>query len=427
MNNKKVLSIKFSVYQLSYSVVVGHIGGDNMKYLLSGCAAMALCVGLAGQANAQADLAQAQIQARIDARDGLVRPVPSAGAALAATPALSQQDAAVFAALGSRFTNAASAYEAYVRRATGINPRFSDAVAVRNAVRAGEAYEPHQLQEGVVAYAALLALRDADFVEGVRALSGTGFADHLAASPEAVMSVPGAPRAAAEVTGVLNAQGAALLASSRAITQAAYDVQHQSWSTTMVADQAQVLAEAKAAAARPYAADPPSEALLMVSLTAAPQGAMPLSNQAAPAVVRGLALAAMAVLGRTGDSADADIEMVLYDQVNADCLKMARINLNQCLAAAGPSYEDVFCLGRHAVGETSQCLVSASDDAAPALPEPRPRLDASAPSYAQDYAERASYRSDEQSNAYAQPQGEDGGREYGQGYGAYGPPGYSGR
>jgi hypothetical protein len=40
---------------------------------------------------------------------------------------------------------------------------------------------------------------------------------------------------------------------------------------------------------------------------------------------------------------------------------MAMLNLDQCLAAAGPHYEDVFCTGEHAVGETARCISSAAE------------------------------------------------------------------
>ena len=79
-------------------------------------------------------------------------------------------------------------------------------------------------------------------------------------------------------------------------------------------------------------------------------------------VTRGLALAALAVLGGVGDAQESRFDPLLRDLRNADCLQMAKMNLNQCLAVAGPQYEDVFCMGRHAVGETAQCLSAAAGD-----------------------------------------------------------------
>jgi hypothetical protein len=36
---------------------------------------------------------------------------------------------------------------------------------------------------------------------------------------------------------------------------------------------------------------------------------------------------------------------------------MAKLNLYQCLAVAKPHYEDVFCLGQHAMIDTGHCLM----------------------------------------------------------------------
>jgi hypothetical protein len=44
----------------------------------------------------------------------------------------------------------------------------------------------------------------------------------------------------------------------------------------------------------------------------------------------------------------------------ASCLRLAKLNLYQCLAAAGPEYEDIFCLGQHAMAETGQCVADAA-------------------------------------------------------------------
>ena len=41
--------------------------------------------------------------------------------------------------------------------------------------------------------------------------------------------------------------------------------------------------------------------------------------------------------------------------------------LNQCTAVASPQYENVFCLGVHAIGDTGQCVVAA---AAGRMPSP---------------------------------------------------------
>jgi hypothetical protein len=411
-----------------------------MKTLLNGCAAVALLVGLAGTAHAAAlEVQDAPIHAvPTEAGDApplepAVQTPPAAVTAPAAqvaraepaeapkmqrvsnnepdkvepaavralmeqkaapAPALTPEENAFFAVLGKRVTDAASAYETYVRRATAIDAHFSDAATVQKAVKSGAAYHPQQLQEGIVAYAALLALRSDTFVDGVKSIRDPAFADRLLASPQSVLEVRGSDMAAADVAGALRAQGAALLAAGKTITQAAYDVQAEGWSKSPVADPRTVLAETKDAAAQPRSAGVSAKDHLLQSLIAPAGAAGPLpvsaaSAAGAPDVVRGLALAALAIMGRTGDSNEASFEALLHDATSADCLKMAKLNLNQCLAVAGPQYEDVYCAGRHGVSETAQCVSGAANGAGPALP----------PSLA---AQRAEGYGPEQARAYGQ-------------------------
>ncbi len=283
-----------------------------MKSLLNGCAAVALLVGLASQAHAQVEVREAPVYSaptvvnddediapvaetpviapKAQAKPPVMQMAPPAPEALEVAdepearpqpkvelvkaeepkersvvkallqpkappaPSLTPEENAFFAVLGKRVTDAASAYETYVRRAVAIDPKFTDAAAVQRAVRTGAAYQPQQLQEGIVAYAALLALRNDAFVDGVKSMRDPAFADALASSPQAVLSVRGAAQAAADVAGTLRAQGAALTAAGKSISQAAYDVQAEAWSKTAVSDPKGVLNDAKQSAALPRSA-----------------------------------------------------------------------------------------------------------------------------------------------------------------------------
>jgi hypothetical protein len=274
--------------------------------------------------------------------------------------ALTPDEAAFFSVLGQRITDAASVYESYVRRAGAIDPAFADGRAVRRAVVIGTAYHPKQLQEGIVAYAALIALRNTGFVDGVRSMP-PGFTDRLSQTPDLVLQVPGALAAAADAAGVLRAHGEALIAAGRAITKAAYDIQTQPWSKDPVVDSDAVLAGAKTAALQMRAATVPSKARLLASLVSAPPA--PSGGLGAPDVVRGLALAALAITGHTGDGKEAEFEALLYDPAGVQCLNMAKLNLNQCLAVAGPNYEDAYCVGQHAVTDTARCVTVAAGGA----------------------------------------------------------------
>ena len=92
-------------------------------------------------------------------------------------------------------------------------------------------------------------------------------------------------------------------------------------------------------------------------------------------VNRSLAIAALAALGAAGDADEAQIEPLMDENVGAPCLNLAKLNLFQCLAVAKPHYEDVFCLGQHALMDTGEC-VSKTAGVVPAnftpTPEPKP-------------------------------------------------------
>lgn len=219
-----------------------------MKFLLNTCALATVLLALAAPVRAQVVVRDSPVHTispdagdqASDAGPGDLSPPaePAAVKALVSPktppPALTPDETAFFTVLGRRVTDAASAYESYLRRVVAIDPAFSGPSSVQRTVIAGAAYQPLQLQEGLVAYAALIALRNQAFVDGVRAIQNAAFIDGLAASPGQVMQVRGAAEAAADVAGVLRAQGAILAAAGAAITQAAYDIQAQAWSRAPV-------------------------------------------------------------------------------------------------------------------------------------------------------------------------------------------------
>jgi hypothetical protein len=351
-----------------------------MKLLLNGCALAALTLGCVGPAGAQIQVNPAPIHAvpsDADGDRGALISKPSAPGAPAADvqrvvaavtqPAapppeavLSPQEGQFFVALGQRITDAAAAYEEYVRAAGAIDARFTGADQVQAALGVAESYNVAQLQEGTIAYAAVLALRDQSFVEGVRAQGDPGLVDRLETSPEQVLALPGAYEAARDVSNVMRLQAQSVLDAGSAISQAAYTVQRQSWSRGAVAEPDKVLASAKASALKVLTADVKVERRLLDSIGAAPQAVGGGQDAPSIAVVQGMALAAVAIMGRAGDAQETRFEVLLRDLRNADCLQMAKMNLNQCLAVAGPQYEDVFCLGRHAVHETGECLTASA-------------------------------------------------------------------
>lgn len=281
---------------------------------------------------------------------------PAAGseqAAAAAAPALMPRE----------LIEAASAYERFVERAGAIDAHFGDGEAIRTAMITAETYHPAQMGQGLVAYAALIALQDSRFVQGVRQAGATPagaetLARALEADPRQIVGVDGAGEAAAHINVQVAEQAERIAETGRRVKQSAYDIQHEAWSRQTVPDGAARLAGAKALASLPVSPTAEDVAHLF-QVAAAPRdyrGAPDADPPGlGPLVQRALTLAALVVLGRA-ERQELDSAGLMRERTSADCLQMAKLNLYQCLAVAGPHYEDIFCLGEHALKETGQCL-----------------------------------------------------------------------
>jgi hypothetical protein len=275
--------------------------------------------------------------------------------------------------LSARLVDAAVAYERYVAEAGAIRADFRDPAQVRAALKAGAAYEASQLEQGEIAYAAMVALQDPQFVVGVRRLAAMAdardaAADQLLLRPDLAADLPGAASAAARVSSALRAQGEQVAGAGRRVKQAAYDVQRQPWSVQKVADGPARLVEVKAISATPFRPRPEDTNRFVASVGAL--GDDPLAGEGrvapSPVVNRALALAALALLGRADEQHEAALAPLLAEARSAGCLKMAKLNLYQCLAVAGPHYEDVFCLGQHALIDTGRCVAAGAGAPLPA-------------------------------------------------------------
>jgi len=275
--------------------------------------------------------------------------------------------------LSPKVVELASAYRHYVVRTTGIAPEFVDGPDVARSLQVGASYEPAQLVRGAIAYSAVVALQDRTFVEGVRIyakdpVQRRQIAYEILKDPAYAVGIAGSDSAAGLVIATLGGEAQRLYDQGKAVKQAAYDIQKHPWSKGEVMGRSERLAGAKAISAGPMMGDVAETARLQqASSGAATLGltAAPAPPPYTPAVIRGLAIAALAVLGEAGD-AHAEQVMALTSEPNiGSCMSTSKLNLYQCLAVARPNYEDVFCLGQHAMMDTGRCVIRAAG-----LPEP---------------------------------------------------------
>lgn len=264
---------------------------------------------------------------------------------------------------------AASVYLVFMRDAATFDGGFADADAVQAVLQRGATYNADQMARGLVAYGAVLAMQSPDFIAGVRAYAADPaqrreILDRMEADPAYAGTFPGADAAAGLIVEVMEEAAVAIEAASDRVEGDAYKIQERDdprrrWAGQPVADRTGRLERAKLASEESRPASEDESALLLAAAHAEPSRT-PASLRAAPytpAVARSLSIAARALLGEsvTDDGSDR----VLQDSNATFCLQMSKLNLFQCLAAAKPSYEDMFCIGRHVVRDLADCTRTA--------------------------------------------------------------------
>lgn len=275
--------------------------------------------------------------------------------------------------LSPRVVEQASAYRAYVTRASTISPGFTGGSDVAEGLKTGAAYEPGQLLRGAIAYGAVVALQDPAFVAGVRKFAADPdqrrtVAYEIMKDPAYAVGFAGSSSAAGLVMTAIGDDGRKLLELGRSVKQAAYDVQHQPWSKGDVPGRDSRLALAKSLSATPALGEVGETARLQMAVSGS--GQMGLTGESVsppftPVVIHSLAVAALAALGYADDNSLGQVMPILAEPTSATCLNMSKLNLYQCLAVSKPHYEDVFCLGQHILMDTGQCLMKSAG-----VPEP---------------------------------------------------------
>jgi len=324
-------------------------------------ATLVLAGSVAGQASGQSDPAYQRPAATLPASEGV-----------------SPGDPGPQVAMARRVIDAAGAFDGYMRRASAIRGDFTSGEMVARAVAAGSVYEPTQLGQGAIAYAALIALQDPAFAQAVHdagrdPATREAYAAQFVAQPQSVLAAPAARREAARVSAALGGMGVRLAQGGAAVGQAAYDIQAQDWSRGAVAGPEDRLARIKARSAVRVSLGPADTAHLLEGLVALRTTDMPSQAEASevattpaetqtvsPAVTQGMALAALAVLGKAGEDQAERIDTLLTDPVDGRCLEKAKSDLFDCLATAATHDANLLCLGRNAMTQTGQCIVSAA-------------------------------------------------------------------
>lgn len=280
-------------------------------------------------------------------------------------------------ALNDSVAQSAAVYLAYSRDLATIRGGFASPQAVQAALRRGAASDSNQISRGLVAYASILALQSPEFVAGVRQAGAEPEArrqiiDRIVANPAYASTLPGGEAAASLIMTVLEADIVALSTAADSVESDAYNIQYTGdqrnvWGRATpdnregrlqtIKDLSRPVAPSSSETARLYAASNSGSGL---GVTAGRTRRAPY----APSVTNAVAMAALAALGAAGDNARANTDALQYDRASQDCLASSKLNLFQCLAAARPTYEEMFCLGRHMIRDLSTCARGAALPAA---------------------------------------------------------------
>jgi len=275
--------------------------------------------------------------------------------------------------LNEGVAQAASIYVTFMRDVGTIRGGFPDAESIQQAMRKGAAYDPAQLSRGMIAYASIIALQSPEFVAGVRtfAVDPTQRSQMVAAivrDPAYAATLPGADAAAGLIVSTLGQDISAMTAIADSVEGDAYTIQERNdprrrWAVAHIPDREVRLESAKSISAVPMLPSAEESARLFAAGNSGTGLNLSTTRQAppyTPAVVNALAIAALAALGAAGDDARANTDALQIDSNNEFCLSMSKLNLFQCLAASRPSYEDMFCVGRHIVRDLATCAVGAT-------------------------------------------------------------------
>ncbi len=269
--------------------------------------------------------------------------------------------------LNQGVAEAASIYVAYVRQVGSIKAGFPDAESIQAAVRTGSASDPVQLSRGMIAYGSILALQSPEYVAGVRQFASTPalrqqMIASIVADPAYAATLPGADAAAGLIASTMGKDIEALTAIAEAVEADAYTIQERRdprrrWAVSPVAHRDTRLQSAKTLSVPQLPSAEDSARLFAAANSGTGLGLTPAQRSApfTPAMVNSLAIAALAALGAAGDEAKTNTDALTTESNNEFCTNMSKLMLFQCLAASRPSYEDMFCAGRHIVRDLATC------------------------------------------------------------------------
>lgn len=259
---------------------------------------------------------------------------------------------------------------------------FNNAEVTREAHRRLAAHDTDDLVAGWVAYAALVAADQPGFAEALKKeikkkpnrrkgeLGGVdGLMSQVAQDPAYLRKMSGADDAVKAILAMTVQDGARITELGEAFKTQAYAMQKTSWGKQKISpsqkrlDEAATFGRKRGAPAAPVLARAENNGVLAPSLASAREewaadwgaganeGKMTEKN-AEVVIDRILNLAARY---STNSLNPKIVEVYAQNTKSQRCLSMAKLTLDQCIAATRAPYEEAFCLGEHGLKDVATC------------------------------------------------------------------------
>lgn len=256
---------------------------------------------------------------------------------------------------------------------------FTNANVTREAHRMLGSHDPKAISDGWVAYAALVAASQPEFSKAMqkelkkskqRGMSNKqAFLSKLSQNPRLPRSLDGGKEAVDAILAMAVRDGARITALGESFKSQAYAMQKTAWGKKRISSGGERVSDAESfSRSRPSPVTPvmsvadndgvASPRLSGVSESwdanwgqAAGQG-YATEHNADVIIDRALNLAARYSVGAMNSKL---VDVYAKNDKSERCLSMAKLTLNQCIAATRSPYEEAFCLGEHALNDIATC------------------------------------------------------------------------
>ncbi|MEL7487065.1 MAG: hypothetical protein AAGJ87_07615 [Pseudomonadota bacterium] len=264
------------------------------------------------------------------------------------------------------------------------NTPMDNAAATRMAHKHLSAHDPAKLASGWVAYAALVAADTPEFAAALqqevnakkrgrnrkKLVGKDAFFAKLAQDPTYPSTIPGADAAIDRVLAMTAQDAERFTSLGESFKEQAYAMQKTNWGKKRIASSKDRLSEAKKfSASRPTAAAPSMQPETEKGVTAPmlasidetwahdwgmSSSATRTNDPNANAVMqRVLNLAARYAVSGVNEKL---VSVYSKNAKSKNCMDLAKLTLDQCIAATRTPYEEAFCLGEHGLNDIGTCV-----------------------------------------------------------------------